>query len=90
MTRPRKTVRRRKVHISLPEDLIGAIENQFFDPIRQRPQYGIFAILVSGLLRKWLVDPSIYPISVVNFPEVAEREEELASTPTSHPGVPNA
>jgi hypothetical protein len=81
MTRLRKQIRRRKIHVSLPEDLIAVIENQFFDPLRDRPQYGIFATLITGLLKKWVADPSIYPLSQITFTPDDELSE-LPKVPT--------
>ncbi len=68
MGRPRSKPRSRAVHIRIPEDILAQVDEKLFDPYRGKPLYGGYAFLVSNLLRKWLEDPGILPIELVEEP----------------------
>lgn len=65
MSRKRIRPRPRKIHLSLPEDVIAAVDEKLFDPSRGKPLYGGYSTLVSHLLRRWLEDPDILPLQLV-------------------------
>lgn len=55
----------RKINCSIPAEVYLAIEEQLFDPSFGRPIYGARSRLIVLLLRKWIADPSLVPISIV-------------------------
>jgi len=57
------------MHISLPEDVCAHIDLMYFDPARGKPIYGIYAMICTGLRRKWIADPTILPIVVDEIQE---------------------
>ncbi len=42
-----------RVHV--PADLAAQIEQRFWDPIHQKPQYGVRNQLVVTLMKSWLI-----------------------------------
>ncbi len=68
MARPRNKPRPRAMHISLPEDVVAQVDEKLYDPSKGKPLYGGYSILVTHLLRKWLEDPSILPIELIEEP----------------------
>jgi hypothetical protein len=65
MPRPRNYPRSRKMHVNLPEDVIAEVDEKLYDPARGKTLYGGYSTLITNLLRKWLEDPSILPIQLV-------------------------
>jgi hypothetical protein len=52
--------------LSLPSDLVAAVETKLFDVHRGKPTYGAFAELVTALLQNWLNDVE-QPISATEL-----------------------
>lgn len=61
MSRKRLTIRPVRKKLSLPGDLVAAIEEQFFSSARGKPSYGAFSSLVAFLLRQWLATGCALP-----------------------------
>lgn len=55
----------KKLRFALPADLCMRLEERLFDPALGKPIYGARSRLIVLLLRKWLDDPSIVPISII-------------------------
>lgn len=49
--------------INLPATTAGCVEHLLFDPIHNRPRYGVRAKLVDALLLRWLAYVQGNPIS---------------------------
>lgn len=56
MSRRRNAIRPVCKKLSLPSDLVAAVEERLFDAARGKPAYGAFAELTAALLRKWVDD----------------------------------
>jgi hypothetical protein len=68
MGRKRTSPRPRAIHVNIPEDVLALVDEKLYDPYKGKPIYGGYSILVTHLLRKWLEDPSILPIQLVEEP----------------------
>lgn len=68
MPRRRTSPRPRAIHVNIPEDVLAPVDEKLFDPYRGKPIYGGYSTLITHLLRKWLEDPSILPIQLVEEP----------------------
>ena len=65
MPRRRTSPRPRAIHVNIPEDVLAQLDEKLYDPSRGKPIYGGYTTIVTHLLRKWLEDPSILPIELI-------------------------
>ena len=45
-----------KIKVSLPIDIVLAVDTALYDPVFQKPRYGARSQLIAHLLRSWLED----------------------------------
>jgi hypothetical protein len=62
LPRPRHPIRPHRWHVHVPLDVAAAVELRLYDAARGSTLYGTRSTLITGLLRKWLADPSLFPI----------------------------
>lgn len=67
MPRKRLAIRPVRKKLSLPGDLVAAVEERFFSEAKAKPSYGAFSALVAHLLRNWIEADA--PIPEINREE---------------------
>ena len=78
MSRRRNAIRPICKKLSLPSDLVAAVESKLFDVHRGKPAYGAFAELVTTCLREWL-DKVETPLPANEILETLNEHPESAS-----------
>ena len=58
MPRPRLSPRR-KLLLSIPEDLAMRVDNALLNPTFDKRQYGALSALVTSLLREWITNQPV-------------------------------
>jgi len=55
----------KEIKAYVPQDVLVQVEERLWDPGRGKPIYGARSALIAALLRRWLADPSIVPLRVI-------------------------